>query len=267
MHPICVVWAAGGTRRQAHLEGVAAGDYVFWALERQLQVAAMFFQRGVQHLFLPVLGPPQAREVGAYRERLFGSLQAIGSPTARRTYAELQVRVRSYGYESIPGLATLIDELATTTAGYGRRTLWYTMVVEDEQEAITAAVRAAARAGASSHAEMVRAFYGEDVPSVDLFIGFGKPIVGYLMPPLLGEQAQCYWTTHPSYDLSEQDIERILHDAYVERATWRADKQDRYQGLDPVSLRAYYGHRHILGVGEQRQGFWYPAPAPPPPED
>jgi hypothetical protein len=129
-------------------------------------------------------------------------------------------------------------------------------------EAITAAVRAASAAQATTYAEMVTAFYGERVPPVDLFIGFGKPTAGYLMPPLLGERAHYYWTTNPSYDLSGDDIDRILDDATAGRATWRADKQERYRALDPEALRDYYAHRYILGVGEQRQGFWYPLPAP-----
>lgn len=268
MDPIVsVVWAAGGTRRQARLAGVPDEAYVAWALERQLEVAARFFERGVRHLFVPVLGPPQVREIGPYRERLFGTLRAIGSPAARAAYARMDVRVRAYGHEQIPQLPELVGELAAATAAARGGTLWYALVVNHEQEALEAAVRAAAAAGATTHPEMVRAFYGEEVPPVDVFVGFGKPAVGYLMPPLLGERASCYWTTHPSYELSGEDIDRIFHDATVTRATWRADKQGRYDELDPEALRAYYAQRHTLGVGEQRHGFWYPRPAPPPPGD
>jgi hypothetical protein len=240
---------------------------VSWALERQLQVAALFFERGVKHLFLPVLGPPQVREVGPYRERLFGTLQAIGTAEARAAYARMDVRVRSYGHAGIPQLSALMEQLAAATAGHRRATLWYTMVVADEMEAITAAVQAASAAQATTHEAMVEAFYGERVPPVDLFIGFGKPMTGYLMPPLLGERAACYWTTHPSYELSGEDIDRIIHDATVERATWRADKQDRYGALDPQALQRYYAQRYILGIGAQRGGFWYPIPAPQPPDE
>lgn len=262
MDPVCVVWAAGGTRRQATLEGVTSEQYVMWGLGRQLQIAALFFERGVQHLFIPVLGPPQVREIGPYRERLFGTLQAIGSPEARAAYTDMQIRVRCYGHEHIPGLSTLIDELGAETAQHTRGTLWYTLVVNDEMEAITAAVQAAVAAKARTHAEMVSAFYGECVPPVDVFISFGKPMVGYLMPPLLGEQAACYWTTHPSYDLSGTDIDRIFQDSTVKRATWKANKQERYGALSQEAMRSYYSQRYILGEGEQRQGFWYPLPAP-----
>lgn len=268
MDPIVsVVWAAGGTRRQAALEQVADAAYVTWALQHQLEVAARFFKRGVQHLFLPVLGPPQVREIGPYRERLFNALQAIGSPFARAAYAQMDVRVRAYGQQHIPQLPPLLDDLAAVTADARQGTLWYTMVVNHEQEALEAAVRAAGVAGATTHAAMVKAFYGEAVPSVDVFVGFGKPMVGYLMPPLLGERAHCYWTTHPSYQLSDDDIDRIFSDAMITRTTWRADKQNRYRALNPETLRAYYAHRYTLGVGEQHQGFWYPCLTPPPPSD
>ena len=63
--PQTVVWAAGGTRRQAVIEGVdLEAGYYDWSWRRQLGGAAQFFELGVQTLFAPILGPPQAREVG-----------------------------------------------------------------------------------------------------------------------------------------------------------------------------------------------------------
>lgn len=263
--PRTVVWAAGGTRRQAHLEGVADADYIDWALEHQLRVAHLIFGLGVHHLFMPILGPPQVREIGPYGERLFRSLFTIGNRRTRDLYAHYDIRVRAYGQQRVPGLGALMDDLAAETDQHQAGTLWYSLVIEDEFEAVVDANRAAAAANATSWDAMVQAFYREPVPPVEVFIGFGKPMAGYLLPPLLSERAHCYWPTFPSYMLNEEDLRTIFWDWRFARATWRADKRGRYDALDDTRLAAYYQHRAILGVGRQEGGFWYPEAMPTPP--
>jgi hypothetical protein len=76
--PRTAVWAAGGTRRQAALEGVPEAEYFDWAWQGQMDGVALFFTLGVQCLFAPVLGPPQVREVGPYRAALFTALSRLG---------------------------------------------------------------------------------------------------------------------------------------------------------------------------------------------
>src|SRR5256885_3759643 len=78
--PRTVVWAAGGTRRQATLAGMAINaTYHRWGWQQHLERVALLFDLGVQTLFTPLLGPPQAREIGPYREVLFKQLsQTVG---------------------------------------------------------------------------------------------------------------------------------------------------------------------------------------------
>src|SRR5262245_15659920 len=96
--PQTAVWAAGGTRRQAVIEGVdLAAGYYNWSWRRQLDGAALFFNMGVRTLFAPILGPPQAREVGPYRSKLFEVLQRLGDDASLEVYQRMGVRVRFYG--------------------------------------------------------------------------------------------------------------------------------------------------------------------------
>lgn len=258
--PHTVVWAAGGTRRQAVIEGIdLETGYYNWSWRRQLGSAAQFFDLGVQTLFAPILGPPQAREVGPYRNKLFDVLQRLGDDASLEFYRQIGARVRFYGQQHVPGMAELSDRVEAATRDLGPQTLWWSMVVEHEEEALWDAIQAAMHAGATSLAAAARAFYGEDVAPVDVFIGFSKPQTGYLMPPLLGERAALYWTVFPSYAMTEEHLRTIFWDYRFGRATWRADKTQRYEGIQTSSLvQRYEQQPSILGVGQRIGAFWYP---------
>ena len=257
--PQTVVWAAGGTRRQAVIEGIdLASGYYDWSWRRQLGGAALFFDLGVQTLFAPILGPPQAREVGPYREKLFGVLQRLGDDTSLEAYRAMGARVRFYGQQHVPGMDELAAHVEAATRDLGPHTLWWSMVVEHEEEALWDAMQAGMRSAATSLSAVVRAFYGEAVAPVDVFIGFSKPQAGYLMPPLLGERAALYWTVFPSYAMTEEHLRTIFWDYRFGRATWRADKSRRYDALLTSSLAQRYEQSLILGVGQRIDQFWYP---------
>jgi hypothetical protein len=219
----------------------------------------LFFKLGVQTLFAPILGPPQVREVGSYRERLFTSLQRIADPPSMEIYRRLGIRVRAYGHQRIPGLSDLVEQLEAETAGLGPHTLWHTMVVEAEDEPLSDALQAARQAGATTLDESVRAFYGEPMSPIDLFIGFSKLQTGYLMPPLLEHKASLYWTIFPSYMLTETHLRTIFWDYRFARATWVADKSRRYESIDPDMFeQAARRPGGIIGVGRRDGAFWMP---------
>jgi hypothetical protein len=258
--PQTVVWAPGGTRRHAIAAGVPLDNsYIDWAWEQHMRCIELFFALGVQTLFAPILGPPQVREVGDYRERVFATLWRIADPPSMEIYRRLGIRVRAYGQQRIPGLSDVVTQLESETAELGPRTLWHTMIVEREDEPFTDALQAARQAGATTLDESVRAFYGEPASPVDVFIGFGKPQTGYLMPPLLDHKASLYWTTFPSYMLAETHLRTIFWDYRFARATWVADKSRRYDSVDPHALQqAAERPRGIIGVGRRDGAFWAP---------
>jgi hypothetical protein len=258
--PRTLVWAAGGTRRQAALEGIPRdARYFEWAWRQQFAHTALFFDLGVTTLFAPALGPPQVREVGPYRQALSKALQRLGEDDSLAAYRKMGARVRFYGQQHLPDFAGWCERVERETAANGPRTLWWTMVVESNEEPLTDALRAALTAGARTLDEAVQAFYGEPVEPVEVFIGFGKPQTGYLMPPLLGERAALYWTGFPSYMLTEADLRTIFWDYRFARSTWSADKTNRYDGIAALGLAQRYGRREILGVGRRIGSFWHPA--------
>jgi len=259
--PRTVVWAAGGTRRYAVLQGIAGDDYYAWALERQLDGAALLLDHGVRTLFMPIIGPPQIREVGHYRERLLPMQQLLISKPALLRYAALNCRVRLLGHETLPGLSDIATTLEQATANLQQATIWW-VFIEDEHALVSAMLRAAVAAQASTWAEAVRAYYGEDLAPVDVFIGFGKLEAGYLLPPLLGEQADLYWAESPSYAMTEADVRRIIWDHRFARQTWMAEKNQRYAGIVDSPLPDYYARHDILGIGQTIHGFWRPQPTP-----
>jgi hypothetical protein len=256
--PKTVVWAPGGTRRHAALKGIPSASYVEWAWEQHFRCVAQFFKLGVQTLFVPTLGPPQAREVGPYREQLAKGLGRLCGEIGLEAHARMNVRVRFYGQTHIPGLAEQCAWAEAATSGAGPQTLWYSIVVEHNDEALWDAIRAAIDGRAVSLEEAVRAFYGEPVAPVDVFIGFGKPRAVYLMPPLLGEHADLYWTAFPSYMLSEAHLREIFWDHKFGRATWSADKSQRYENVTALDLSQRYQEPLILGVGQRFGPFWHP---------
>lgn len=256
--PQTVVWAPGGTRRQAALEGVPRERYFDWAWEHQFRCVAQFFRLGVQTLFVSVLGPPQVREIGPYREQLAPALARLCDEASLAAYMQMGAQVRFYGQSRIPGLAEHCARIEEQTRAAGPLTLWYELVVERETEALEDALRAASAAGATSLEEAVRAFYGQNLAPVDVFIGFGKTQAGYLLPPLLGERADLYWTAFPSYMLSEEHLRDIFWDHRFARATWTADKSARYQQAAALGLGERHQEGLTLGVGERVGPFWYP---------
>jgi hypothetical protein len=261
--PATVVWAAGGTRRHAALTGRAVDEaYYEWAWQEQLRLAKLFFDLGVRVLFMPGLGPPQVREVGPYRERLVATIKRLGSQASLHAYHQMNVRVRFYGQQHMPELVSMCSEVEAATRDLGPQVLWWSFVVEHSEEALWDAMRAAIGARATSLQEARLAFYGEDVAPVDVFIGFGKLQAGYLMPPLLGEQADLYWTAFPSYMLTEQHLRTIFWDHRFARQTWTADKTERYEGIERTGLAKRYGESLVLGVGERVGSFWYPMLSP-----
>src|SRR5690606_25069362 len=100
--PNTVVWAAGGTRRQAVLEDIPIGrEYYLWSFKKQFEIAELFLRTGVKTLFMPVMGPPQIKEVGDYADKLLGALSFICNDETFDFYKKMNARVRFYGHKNI----------------------------------------------------------------------------------------------------------------------------------------------------------------------
>lgn len=258
--PTTMFLAPGGTRREAVLAGISpqSEEYPRWSRERMLECANLLFDLGVRHLFLTVLRFPQLAEVGRYRERLIEWLdESIAGPAALADYARRNWRVRLAGYESVPELHPTVERLSDATPANWRHTLW--IYVSGTPDAHWTSVLAAAhQTGARSRAEIIRALYGEDIPLGTLCLSYGKPFIAAdILPPIIADEVQCYWTQRPGFALDEQLARQIFYDYAYTRRTWQPDKSARY--ADVLAQRSLWEAPRILGLGRRVGAFWYPA--------
>jgi len=238
-------------------------EYVDWSLKKQLGLAEMFVNSGVRTLFMPVLGPKQIREVGAYRDYLFNMYKFIFEPHALELYKRLGIRNRFLGKNFMTDeFSAKASDLEHQTVNQRAATFFWVFVGGEEQnyeiDAINTILKNTNGQTNLSREACLQALYGEQVPAVDMFIGFSKPHVGYWMPPLLGHNAALYFTDYPSYFLDERDWKRIIYDFGITRKTWTEDKSARYANILTSGLIERHAERRIWGVGSSNiGGFWY----------
>ena len=267
--PPAMVYAAAGTRRSAALAGLGSHseEYVTSSRRQMMEACALIFDHGVRHIFTVLASPGQFSEVGRYRARLVDwILWGVNGPEATQDFARRGWRVRLLTDPSLPELDELQKKLAAPESAAvvsEGKTLWF-LVVPDADAPWRWALDAIHRSGARTQAEAIRALYGEDIPLISLFLGFGKPVIApELLPPLLGGAVNCYWSQRPGYQLTEAEFRRILYDHAFVRSTWQADKSGR--GEEALATRAAWEAGPVLGLGMRLGPFWYPQPCALPP--
>jgi hypothetical protein len=252
--------APGGTRREAVLAGISPESeaYPYWSHDRMVECIDLLFHLGVRHLFVTALRSAPLAEVGHFRNRLLEwTDQGLAGPQALADYVRMGWRVRLVGVESVPELQATAERLRAATQAHSDHTLW--VYVSATPDAHWSALLAAAhRSQAHTRAELVEALYGEDIPPATLCLSWGKPLIAAdLIPFLVAEEVQCYWTQRPGFAQGEQTIRRIFYDYAYTRRTWRQDKSERYG--DVQAQRSLWEQPRVLGVGRRIGNFWYPA--------
>lgn len=257
--PATIVYAPAGTRRSAVLAGVANDAYAQWSRTQMIRACRLLFDHGVQHIFTISVTPGQFAEVGAYREKLLDWVEwGLTGPEALADYRELGWRVRMPCCDEIPRLADAAERLRQETASASGKTLWC-MVIPDDEAPWRWILQALARSKATTRQQAIRALYGEDVPLTTLYLSFGKPIVAPdLLPPLLMDKVQCYWTQRPGYSLTAPELRSILYDYAYLRPTWQQDKTGRADAV--LATRTAWEKGPVLGLGLRLGPFWYPMP-------
>jgi hypothetical protein len=259
--PQTVMFAAGGTRRDAVLSGVSLetpGELAAFSMHQFYDTVGRFFALGVRHIFALTVHSKQLYETGTYRDYVVdGTRLAIGQ-LSYPYYAALGCRAKFIGVEDVPELAGLAEEMEARTGQNGPGTVWWLATASND--AVWQRTIAAAQ-GARTRAEIVRNYLGEDVPPAELFISFGKPFFSpEIMPPvLIGGETHCYFYQRPGYTLTDEEIRTILYDYAYLRKTWMPDKMARY--AEVPGQREAWGHNQILGLGQRLGSFWYPEEA------
>ncbi|MCP3060108.1 hypothetical protein LXT21_15095 [Myxococcus sp. K38C18041901] len=259
--PATLVWMVEGTRRSAALAGVdlRTEAYARWTLDRMNECVRVLFHHGVRHVFTPYLTPSHFKELTLrYRERLIDWTGLIVTePESAALYVKNGWRVRLLGDASMPALRPHAER-AVALMPRGEHTLWCSLVAEPG-DSWNEVLEAAARSGARTQGEAIRALYGEDIPPATLMIGFGKPMVTpELVPPLIIGKMDCYWTQRPGYRITERELRTVIHDHVYVRRTWRQDKTGRAESS--VRFRRAWEEGPTLGLGMHLGPFWYPLP-------
>lgn len=256
--PASMVYAAAGTRRSAALAGLSSTSdaYARWTYTQMLETCDLLFGYGVRHIFTVLAAPGQFAEVGPYRRRLTDWIQwAFTSEETRAQAARYSWKLRLWTDGAVPELLALQEAVVAASAG-AEQVLWC-LVISDTEALWQQMLSAIVAARATTRAAAVAAYYGQEVPPVSLYLGFGKPVIAPdLLPPLLMDKVQCYWTQRPGYRLSEEELRRILYDYTFVRSTWQADKSAR--GESALAQRAAWERGPILGLGRRLGPFWYP---------
>src|SRR5262249_46944101 len=162
----------------------------------------VLFKLGVQHIFAHTALSNNLQETGVYRTYLIKAVELAVSELAQPYYSQLGCRARMIGHDDLPELAPVAQTIEEQTAPYGPRTLWW--LASPPRGSVWRRTLAAAQ-GASSQADLIRRYFGIDVPPVQLLIGYGKPaFTAELIPPLLiGGEVHCYFYQRPGSLLTE----------------------------------------------------------------
>ena len=278
--PIVCVFPFNGTRRWFMLEHANSAtsfgnDYMETITARMAEICTMLFEHGIDTLLIPLLSPRLFDTRGSqYTNMTLQSLNLLCEhPALTSLYDTLQVSARFYGdYESyldqepFTHLLPKFQQLSEKTAVYNHHRIYWGICADDATQTITnLAIRYyQAHQKAPDKQSLIKMYYGEPVPPVNIFITDGKPRA-YDMPLLSTGNEDLYFTAAPSPYLTEQSLRTILYDHLFNRPK----EKERYGLLeqeDREAMRKFYhaNVNNILGVGEKHThwGIWYPTASP-----
>lgn len=266
----------GGTRR-AYLAqgGVLAtandlGDYFRWIHTAHCATLDHLYRLGVTTV-LAIGRVPDDRGSAYQAFNRQATLDLIDSPIRRSFYAEHQIRVSAAGNiramtvaVGIPDLAERFAELTNATAHASGPRLVYLFrgSWDTPSDEATLGYQLGLQLGrAATHAELVQAYYGFQLPQLTAYVGSGRPRQANLRPLFLSGNEDLYWSYVSPLRMGEQDWRHVIYDHLYTRRTHSArgypnDPDSRAQLA--ANITAQDGH--ILGIGQWHPlGYWVPA--------
>lgn len=276
--PKVCVFPINGTRRWFMLEypEQAATDFMEAYLQiagrRHVELYKLLFDHGIDTLLTPIFGPDILERGEEYSQLAeLGLLWFAHNQDFVDFYDAYDVRVRVYGdaqryLQNTPYAHALdaFDELAQRTDSHRRYRLFFGVCAHDPAETVAEiAVRFYQDHGhLPNKRQIVEAYYGEYVESVDFFIGFDRPTV-FDMPLIATGSEDLYFTISPSPYLDAYTLRAILYDHLYARRVNEVD----YAALSPQdwqTLAGFYtlNRHHVLGLGHKHESgnFWFPLP-------
>jgi tuberculosinol/isotuberculosinol synthase len=275
--PKVCVFPINGTRRWFMLEHPeeAASNfeeaYFRIAGRRHVELYKLFFDHGIETLLSPVIGPDILQRGEEYNRLVAPGLQWLTqSPDLLDFYETYDVRVRIYGdtrrhFENTPYVSVLkaFDELAQRTASHRRFRLFFGVCAHDPTETVAeiAVDYYQEHNHLPSKEHIVQVYYGEQVGSVDLFIGFDRP-AAFDMPLVATGSEDLYFTVSPSLYLDDFTLRAILYDHMYARRVSEEYVELSSEDWGVLSMFYSLNRRSVLGLGRRHTSgsFWYPLP-------
>ena len=270
-----VGFPVNGTRRWFTLEhGKEIGDdffnaYMDASIKNHVHLCSMLFNHGIQTILAPVFGRELMHRGDEYTRRvgMDGLVRTATDKNYRDFFKKYNVNVRFYGdyhdvltgtaYEHVLGA---LHEVTEATKDNDRFNLYFGVFADEVTGTISrlSVEHYLAHGTAPDKNALIRRYYGKDLPSVSIFIGFDKFNV-FDMPLLATGEEDLYFSQSPSPYMTEHQLRAILYDHLYVRPTNEPD----YTKLEQEELdwlRKYYRSNkdHAFGVGKLKFNLWFP---------
>jgi tuberculosinol/isotuberculosinol synthase len=271
---VCV-FPVNGTRRWFMLEHAdRIGDdfieaYMEISIRNHVELCAMLFDHGIDTILAPVFGRELMNRGDEYTKRvgIDGLVRTATDSNYRGFFDGYDVRVRFYGdyREILTGSAyeyalQSIDEVTEATKDNSSFRLFFGVFADDVTETIArlSVEHYIAHGVAPDKQTLIRKFYGEELPSVSLFIGFDKFSV-FDMPLLSTGEEDLYFSISPSPYMTERQLRAILYDHIYVRPTPEPD-YTKLKSDEADWLRNYYRDNkdYAFGIGKLKYNLWFP---------
>jgi tuberculosinol/isotuberculosinol synthase len=271
---VCV-FPVNGTRRWFMLEHAdRIGDdfieaYMEISIQNHVELCAMLFDHGIDTILAPVFGRELMNRGDEYTKRvgIDGLVRTATDRNYREFFDKYNVKVRFYGDYHVVLTGTSYEyalqsmhEVVESTKNHSRFRLFFGVFADDATETIArlSVEHYLAHSTIPDKQILIRKYYGEDLPSVNFFIGFDKFSV-FDMPLLSTGEEDLYFSISPSPYMTERQLRSILYDHLYVRPTPEPD----YSKLGPDEtdwLRNYYrNHKdYAFGVGKLNFNLWFP---------
>lgn len=271
---VCV-FPVNGTRRWFILEHAdKIGDdyfdaYMTTAIQNHIQLCGMLFDHGIDTILAPVLGRELMRRGDEYAKRvgIDGLIRTSTDRNYRDFFANQNIKVRFYGdYRDVLtgtpyeyALKSMYEVTEATKHNNGHR-LYFGVFADEVTETVArlAVEHYLAHGAVPDKQTLIRKYYGEEIPSVSLFIGFDK-FSAFDMPLVSTGNEDLYYSLSPSPYMTERQLRTILYDhIYIRRIP-----EPEYAKLAPEELnwlRDYYRQNKdsVLGTGKLKFDIWFP---------
>ncbi len=264
-----------GTRRWFLLEHAEEikGDffeaYMEASIRNHVELCAMLFDHGIDTILAPVFGRELMRRGDEYTRRvgIDGLVRTATDSNYRDFFERYNVRVRFYGdYRDVltgtpyeDALKAMYD-VTEATKQHSSVRLFFGVFADEVTETVArlSVEHYVAQGSIPDKETIIRKYYGEDIPPVNLFIGFDKFSV-FDMPLLTTGAEDLYFSLSPSPYMTQHQLRSILYDHIFVRPTPEPD-YTKLSSDELKWLRDYY-HTHkdyAFGVGKLKFNLWIP---------